>query len=128
VWDKFVHTFIIRHEPTRGSFGFELCNTTLDNYPVNEYVTRIKALVDCLHVDGESITLRENMDAILEGLPQELDLVISLVESCVGEIIIEVAESLILAQELCFKKYRKNHSIDTTFLPLFNLSHTSSQT
>jgi len=62
------------------------------------------------------------MNAILEGLLQELALLISLVESYVGEITIEEVESLVLTQELCFNKYQENHSTNTTFLPLVNLS------
>jgi len=70
----------------------------MENRPIAEFLLQIKStLVDYLSSIGDPITPCEHMDVILEGLPQDFDFFIALIESCIEDITIEEVKGLILA-------------------------------
>lgn len=81
--------------------------------------------MDALSSIGDPATLCEYMDSILEGLPQEYDIVIALIESCLKDITVEEAEGLILVHELRLQKYRKKLLWTLHSLPLLILLRTT---
>lgn len=69
---------------------------------------------------------REHMDAILEGLPRDFDLTITLIESHLPHINIEEAEGYILVQKLQLRKYTRLESSSNSFTPTVNLTQANS--
>lgn len=59
----------------------ELRSTMLEDKSVEEYLVRIKALVDVLASVGDPVPDQQHIDVILEGLPQDFASVISVIES-----------------------------------------------
>lgn len=59
----------------------ELRNTGLEDRSVPEFLALIKALVDSLASVGDLVSSKEHLDVILEGLPQDYDSVVSIIES-----------------------------------------------
>nr|KYP35013.1 hypothetical protein KK1_043971 [Cajanus cajan] len=92
---------------------------------MEEFLLRIKALVDALASVGESVSLQEHVDVILEGLSQDYNSVISVVESKFETPSIEEVEALLLAHEMRLQKYKKkllseSASINLTQAPITN--------
>ena len=124
VWDK-IHVYF--HHQTRmkaRQLRSALRHSTLDNCPVLEFLSRVKVLIDELAFVGNAATYREQMDSILEGLPQEFDSVIALIKSRIPQITIEEAEGYILVQELRLCKYTRLESSTNSFTPTVNLTRT----
>lgn len=78
-------------------FRFELHHSSLDNCMLIRLLSHIKSLIDCLRSVREPVALKEYLDLILEGLPQEYDIVITLVNSESDVITIEEVEGFIIA-------------------------------
>lgn len=57
----------------------------------------VKALVDALYSTGDPISPQEQMDLILEGLPEKCDSLINLVSTCYGDSDLDELEALLLA-------------------------------
>jgi len=55
-----------------------LRNSSLDNHTVLVFLSHIKSLGNSLCSIGDSVSVKENLDSLLEGLPQ--DSIIALVE------------------------------------------------
>nr|KYP37004.1 hypothetical protein KK1_041845 [Cajanus cajan] len=107
VWDK-IHDYF--HKQTRArarQLRTKLRSTSLEEKPMEEFLLRIKALVDALASVGESVSLQEHVDVILEGLSQDYNSVISIVESKFETPSIEEVEALLLAHEMRLQKYKK---------------------
>lgn len=101
----------------------ELRTTRLDDRSITEFLARIKALADCLASVGDPVSSKEHLDVILEGLPQDYDSMISIIESKFDDATpMEEAEALLLAQEMLIQRYRKNTLQD---LPSVNLTQST---
>lgn len=72
----------------------ELCAATLEDRYVDDYLQRIKHLVDSLASVGDSIPSQQHIDVILEGLPRDYGPVISVIESKFEDIQLEEVEAL----------------------------------
>lgn len=59
----------------------ELCATVLGDSLVDDYLLRVKTLIDELVSVGDPIPLQQHIDVVLEGLPQEYGPVISVIEN-----------------------------------------------
>jgi len=75
----------------------ELRATTLDDRSVDDYLQRIKHLVYSSASVGDSIPSQLHIDVILEGLPRDYGLVISVIESKFEDIQLEEVEALLIA-------------------------------
>ncbi|XP_020238405.1 uncharacterized protein LOC109817540 isoform X2 [Cajanus cajan] len=107
VWDK-IHDYF--HKQTRArarQLRTELRSTLLEEKTMEEFLLRIKALVDALASVGESVSQQEHVDVILEGLSQDYSSVISVIESKFDTPSIEEVEALLLAHEMRTQKYKK---------------------
>lgn len=92
----------------------ELRTTTLENLTVKEYLAKIKSLVDSLSSVGDPVSSRDHLDAILDGLPQTYDSIISIIESRFDDdVSVEEAEALLLGQEIRLQRYRKQNANDS---------------
>ncbi|MCH90982.1 retrovirus-related Pol polyprotein from transposon TNT 1-94, partial [Trifolium medium] len=85
----------------------ELRSTTLENRTVQEYLLRIRLLIDTLISIGDPLPLNQHLDVILEGLPNEFNSVISVIESKFDTIEMNEVEALLLAHEARLDKGKK---------------------
>lgn len=74
---------------------------------MNEYLLKIKALVDALISVGNQVSTSEHIEAILEGLGEEYDPFICYVNSRLEPYTVGEIEALLLAQEVRFQKHIK---------------------
>jgi len=93
----------------------KLRHTRLESY-VFEFLLKIQTLIGSIHAIGESISYREHLNVILEGLPQEYESTISLISGKFGVVTIEEVETLLLGHEARLERFRKN------FAPSINLT------
>nr|KYP40441.1 Inositol hexakisphosphate and diphosphoinositol-pentakisphosphate kinase [Cajanus cajan] len=85
----------------------ELCSTNLDNQTISDYVLRIQTLVDALTAIGDSVSAKEHLDIILEGLLEEYESTVSLISSRFDMLSIDEVETLLLGHESCLDKFKK---------------------
>lgn len=71
---------------------------------MNEYLLKIKGVVDRLASVGDFITDADHREAIFQGLPEEYDTSIISVSSRPEPYTVEELESLLLAQEARIEK------------------------
>lgn len=70
VWDRLETFFASQTKAKIRQFKTQLRNLKKGTMPINEYLLKIKRLVDCLFSVGSPITPADHIEAILEGLPQ----------------------------------------------------------
>lgn len=78
---------------------------------VKEYLVKIKSLIDWLAYVGDHVSARDHLDAILDGLPQAYDPIISIIERK-DDVTVEEAEALLIRQEIRLQCYCKQNEND----------------
>src|SRR4051812_9224006 len=89
---------------------------------VQDYLLKIRMIVDALALIGDSLPVAHHIDIILEGLPSEFTPVVSVVESKFGIMDLDEVEILLVAHELLLAKFKKSTTLDISSL---NLTHTT---
>ncbi|GAU17842.1 hypothetical protein TSUD_329680 [Trifolium subterraneum] len=126
LWGKIVSYFHKQLRAKARQLRVELRSTTLENRTVKEYLLRIRVLIDNLASIGDHVPLSQHIDIILEGLPNEFDSVISVVESKFETIDMEEVEALILAHETRLDKSKKKTIADAASINIAQQPHTNS--
>jgi histone deacetylase 1/2 len=107
VWDT-IHKYFNSVLKSRArQLRSELKNTKKLAGSVNEYLLHIKSIVNSLIAVGDSISEQEQVDAILEELPEEFNSFVMLVYSRFETPTVENVEALLLLQEVQFEKFRQ---------------------
>jgi len=96
----------------------ELRATTLDDQSVDDYLQRIKHLVDSLASVKDSIPSQQHINVILEGLPHDYGPVISIIESKFEDIQLGEVEALLIAHEMRMSKFDKLIKLDSASINL----------
>ncbi|CAJ2659451.1 unnamed protein product [Trifolium pratense] len=107
VWEK-IHTyfnFVLKSRARQ--LRSELKNTKKHSRTVNEYLLRIKSIVNSLIVIGDVVSEREQVEVILEGLTEEFNPFVMMVYSRSDTPKVEDIEALLLLQESQFEKFRQ---------------------
>lgn len=73
----------------------ELCHMVKGDRKISEHLLRIKAIVDSLIFISNPVSFQEYLDAILEGLPYEYQVIFPTIESRVEPYTITEIESLL---------------------------------
>lgn len=89
---------------------------------INEYLLRIKAIVDALVSIWNPITLREHIDAIFKGLPEEYHVLFPMIESRLDPHSVTEIEALYLSHESRLERLKAKTAVDAFSV---NLAHTS---
>jgi histone deacetylase 1/2 len=84
----------------------ELKNTKKHARSINEYLLRIKTIVNSLIAVGDNVSEQEQVDAILEGLPEDFNSFVMMIYSRFESPTVENVEGLLL-QEVQFEKFRQ---------------------
>lgn len=125
LWEK-IHSYFQKLGRTKiRQLRTDLRTTRLTSGTMKEYLAKIKSLVDSLASVGDPVLSHDHLDAILDGLPQEYDPIISIIESRFDdEATVAEAEALLLGQEVRLQRYRKQNSTDSASVLL---THTTTQ-
>nr|KYP52257.1 hypothetical protein KK1_025861 [Cajanus cajan] len=139
IWDK-IHAYFHVHTNAKArQLQSDLRSTNLENRSISDYLLRIQSLVDALTTIGDSISSKEHLDIVLEGLPEEYESTVSLISSRFDELSIDEVETLLLAHESRLEKFKKKNLISVNILetssssnspnlqPQANLAHQDSQ-
>lgn len=102
----------------------ELRHITKGDRKIDEYLLRIKALVDALASIGNPITMQEHIDSILEGFPEEYHILFPTIESRIDPHSVAEIEALLLSHESRLERLKAKTVVDSFSV---NLAHTSSQ-
>lgn len=100
----------------------ELKSSKKGAHSINEYVLRIKAIVDVLVAIGDSVTEQDQIDAILEGLPEEDNPFVMMIYSRVDPPSVTDIESLLMVREAQLEKFRTELTSGTISA---NVAHSS---
>ena len=107
VWDKIIEYFGNHMAAKIHQYQAELRNTKKGTRPINEYLIRIKALVDQLQTIGSEVSEAEHIRCILEGLPEEYGAFMTSVNLCSEPLSIFALHSLLITQEIQIAKLLK---------------------
>ena len=81
---------------------------------MNEYLLKIRGFVDLLALVGVNLSVKDHIDAIIDGLPSEYDTFFLTINSRTEDYSVEEIESLLLAQEARIEKHSKRLDSETT--------------
>ena len=73
---------------TKAKFRYlrtELRNTRKGERSIVEFLTRIKTIVDSLLAIGQTVSVQEQIDVILEGLPSEYESLVTTIRSKIDQ-------------------------------------------
>src|ERR1044072_1460448 len=81
LWEE-LHSFFYEQSKARLEvLRSELKNCSKENRTMSEFLNRIKTIVNTLFTMGESITYREHLEAILEGLPSDYNALVTIIKN-----------------------------------------------
>jgi histone deacetylase 1/2 len=124
VWDK-IHKYFNSVLKSRArQLRSELKNTKKLSRSINEYLLRIKTIVNSLTAVGDFVSESEQVDSILEGLPEDFNSFVMMIYSRFDTPTVEDVEALLLLQEAQFEKFKQelaNPSVSA------NIAHTEVQ-
>jgi histone deacetylase 1/2 len=107
IWEK-IHKYFNSVLKSRArQLRSELKNTKKLARSVNEYLLRIKSIVNSLIAVGDVVSEQEQVDAILEGLPEDFNSFVMMIYSRFETPTVEDVEALLLLQEVQFEKFRQ---------------------
>jgi histone deacetylase 1/2 len=86
---------------------YELKNTKKLSRSVNEYLLRIKSIVNSLTAVGDVVSESEQVDSILKGLPKDFNSFVMMIYSRFDSPTLEDVEALLLLQEAQFEKFKQ---------------------
>lgn len=74
---------------------------------INDYLLKIRGFVDLLAQTGYSLSAKDHIDAIFDGLPSEYDAFIMLINSDIDPCSVDDIEYLLLTQKTRIEKNNK---------------------
>ena len=82
--DTYIITFMLKQKQNPDIF-MELRNTRKGERSIGEFLTRIKTIVDSLLAIGQTVSVQEQIDVILEGLPSEYESLVTAISSKIDQ-------------------------------------------
>lgn len=107
VWERVQEFFASQTRAKIRQFKTELRNTKKGDKTMNDYLLKIKSLVDALISIGNPVGTAEHINYIFEGLCEEYDHFICSVNSRLEPYSVSEIEALLIAQEIRFEKHTK---------------------
>jgi histone deacetylase 1/2 len=126
LWNKIQSYFQKQMRAKARQLRVELRSTKLEDRSIQEYLLRIRLLIDNLVAIGDPVPLNHHLDVILEGLPPDFNSVISVIESRFETMDLDEAEALLLAHEARLDKSKKKTLDDAASLNLAQASSSKS--
>lgn len=111
VWEA-IHKYFYSHLKAKvRQLRYELKSAKKGNQTISEYVLRVKAIADSLLAIGDSISEQEQIDAVLEGLPEEYNNFVMMIYGRPDSPSPYDIEGLLLVQEAQRDKFRQELAI-----------------
>ncbi|KAF7805093.1 Retrovirus-related Pol polyprotein from transposon TNT 1-94 [Senna tora] len=107
-WEKLEHFFASQTRAKVRQFKAQLRNLKKGTSSANEYLLKIKKLVDALFSVGSPVSEADHIEAILEGLSEEYNSFVVSVTSRSDPYTVDEIESLLVAQEERLDKFKKD--------------------
>lgn len=108
IWSKLNLYFAAQNKATVSQFKIILQNTKKGSLTINEYLLKVKNVIDKLASVGHQLSDTDHIEAIFNGLPEEYDTFVRSVNSRAELHSVEEIESLLLAQEAKIEKHSKD--------------------
>jgi histone deacetylase 1/2 len=125
VWEK-IHKYFNSVLKSRArQLRYELKNTKKLARSVNEYLLRMKSIVNSLIAVGDIVSEQEQVDAILEGLPEDFNSFVMMIYSRFETPTVEDVEALLLLQEVQFEKFRQELTNPSVSANVAQVNHSS---
>ena len=106
-------------------FKTQLHNTKKGDLSITDYLLKIRNVVDLLTLVGHKSSIKDHIDAIFEGLPQDYETFIIYVNYRLDSYTVEEIEALLLAQESRMEKNIKIADLSTPSLAHFITTNNS---
>lgn len=106
LWEKIHKHFQSLMKAKIRQLRSEMKNTKKGSRSISEFVLRIKCIADSLIATGECVSEQDQVDAILEGLPEEYNSFIMMMYARTDPMTVTDVESLLLVQESQFEKFK----------------------
>ncbi|RVX03711.1 Retrovirus-related Pol polyprotein from transposon RE1 [Vitis vinifera] len=116
VWKTLELYFATQVRAKVTQFKTQLHNTKKGDLSISDYLLKIRNVVDLLALVGHKISIKDHIDAIFEGLPQDYETFIISVNSRLDPYTVEEIEALLLAQESRIEKNIKIADLSTPSL------------
>ena len=113
LWDQIHQHFHSQARSKVRQYRSELWNIKKGSCTVNEYLLRIKALVDSLTFAGKPISTQEHIEIILDGLPEEYNSFITAITTRRNPCTLPEIESLLFDCEARLDQRRKDTASDS---------------
>lgn len=93
LWEKHPFLFSIVRQCKSSSASH---STTLEIQTISEFLLRTQALVDALTEIGDFVSSKEQLDIILQGLPEEYESTVSIISSRFDPLSIDEVEAMVM--------------------------------
>ncbi|KAK2414066.1 hypothetical protein QL285_036702 [Trifolium repens] len=111
VWEQ-IHKYCNAHLKAKvRQLRSELKTIKKGTKSITEYVLRIRAIADTLLSIGDSVTEQDQIDSVLEGLPEEYNPFVMMIYGRPDSPSLFDIEALLLVQESQFEKFRQELTI-----------------
>src|ERR1044072_1249190 len=81
LWEELHSFFYEQSKAQMEVLRSELKSCTKDNRSMSEFLNRIKTIVNSLFTMGESVSYREHLEAILDGLPPDYNSLVTIIKN-----------------------------------------------
>lgn len=99
IWEKIRVHFASQTRAKIKQLKTQLRTTRKGTLKMNEFLLKVKSVVDSLAAVGNPIPINDYIEVILDGLPNEYDSVVTTVISKTDAYTVDEIETLLLAQE-----------------------------
>lgn len=106
IWDKVHKHFYSTMKAKVRQLKTELKTTKKGTRTISEYILLIKSIFDSLVANGDYVTEQDQINAILEGLPEEYGLFVMMIYGCSDSPSVVDIESLLLLQEAQLENFK----------------------
>lgn len=93
LWEKHPFLFSIVRQCKSSSASH---STTLEKQTISEFLPCTQALVDALTEIGDFVSSKEQLDIILQGLPEEYESTVSIISSRFDPLSIDEVEAMVM--------------------------------
>ena len=107
VWSTLELYFASRVRAKASQYKTQLNNTKKGSLSMNEYLLKIRSLVDMLSLVSHELSAKGHVEAICDGLPEEHETFILTIDIKNDDYTVEEIEFILLAQEARIKKRHK---------------------
>ena len=104
IWKTLQQYFVAQNQAKVNQYKTQLQKIKEESLGMNDFLLKIRSLVDHPALVGHELSPKDYIDAIFEALPSEYDTFITAINSHIDSYTIDEVESFLLSQEARIKK------------------------